>query len=204
MGAYKTSSFYNNIKLKRKNLIKMSRRSDIEKEIITATNKISKSMLEYRIPSGVDLRVYFKCYDEYRLHKISHMIPKGAKNLKDRLINFLINHLKLPARISVDPVPKEFRNGTLDFSQLIVIALDERWMVAFHVKADKHKGLQKISRQLLPTPVNKRAIADFFDAQIAQGNTTINLFRKNQKFVDHFARYLERHNHVNENVQKGG
>lgn len=174
-----------------------------EKELIRVTNKISNAILEDRIPRGEDLRIYFKLYDDYRLRHISHMIPKGSKNLKNRLINFMINDLRMPARVSVDPVQKEYGNSGLNFNKLIMIAIDQHWIVGFHVEEDKHNGLKEIARQLLPNPVNKRAIADFFDAQIAAGNLTVTDYLKNKKHEDYFAKYLVDHNKVNENVFRG-
>ena len=179
--------------------MRVKKKDQIEQEIVRVTNRLSTAMQESRIPKGEDLRIYFKCYDHYRTHRISHMIPKAAKNIKNRLINFMINDLRFPARVSVDPINKEYGSSGLNFNKLVAIAINEKWVVCFHVEQEKHNGLKEINRQLLPNPVNKRAIADLFDKLIEEGKGTVNAYLNGRKFEDHFAKWLESHNKVNVN-----
>lgn len=179
-------------------MIMSKKHNEKEKEIIRLSNKISECLLSKKIPRGEDVRQYFNCYDYYRTHKMSHLIPRGAKNIKIRLIKFLINELRLSARVSVDPVQKEYGNSGLNFNKLIMIALEEDVVVAFHVNEEKFNGLKEINRLLLPTPYNKRAIGDYFDAQISKGKVTVEDHNYDRKYVDHFVKYLANHNKVNE------
>lgn len=174
------------------------KQNDTEKEIVRLTKRLHEALSAKKIPKGEDLKAYFKCYDFYRTHRISHLVPKGAKNLKVRLIEFLINDLKLPARLSVDPVQKEYGNSGLNFNKLVIIALDDRNLIGFHVEESKFTYLKEINRLLLPKLRYKLVLGDFFNSLIAAGKSTVDKVLVDKVFDDPFVKFLANHNKVNE------
>lgn len=174
------------------------KQNETEKEIVRLTKRIHEAIASKKIPNGEDLKAYYKCYDFYRTHRMSHLVPKGAKNLKVRLIDFLINDLKLPARLSTDPVQKEYGNSGLNFNKLVIIALDSKTFIGFHVEESKFTYLKEINRLLVPKLRYKSVVGDFFNAQILAGKKTVAAFLADKVFDDPFTAYLADHNRVNE------
>lgn len=178
--------------------MRTKKQNDMEKEIARLTKRLHEALSAKKIPKGEDLKAYFACYDFYRTYKISHLVPKSAKNLKVRLIEFLINDLKLPARLSVDPVQKKYGESGLNFNKLVIIALDAKNLIGFHVEESKFTYLKEINRLLLPKLRYKLVLCDFFNSLIAAGKTTVDQFLMNRVFTDPFVKYLADHNRVNE------
>jgi hypothetical protein len=167
------------------------KQKEVDKDIIRLTNRISDAILHKRFPNGQDIKDYFGRYDFYRTRRISHLVPRGAKNLKLRLIQFLIDDLNLPARVSVDPIQRIYGHSRLSFNKLIMIALPGDMMVGFHVEESKYTELRSVDRQKLPVPRHKNAIADFFDREIAAGRHTAKDFRLRASIDDPFNKYEE-------------
>lgn len=172
----------------------MKHKQELGKAITKVYLKLIAEMNGNRIPSGDLLREYFNLYDGFRNHRASHMIPKGAKNFKYRLIRFLIDSMKLPARVSKDPIERTFDNRVSDAQKathVITIGFSDREFVAFHVTDDQIGSLQTFNKEILPNPRNKRFICDFFNRLHEQDIKTATAFVNQHQHIDYFGIYLK-------------
>lgn len=162
-----------------------------KKRIIIAADKVDSIMASGVIPSGDRLRAYFDLYDLYRSRRVTHLIPRGAKNTKWRLIDFLVRRMNLSCRLSTDAIAGALTSGHQVFNGLVFIALDNGRIVSFHADHERYSWMMPIRREFVSGTVNKRAIADFFDQCRASGVSTAAQYVRETRAQDLFRPLLD-------------
>lgn len=165
--------------------------NDVRRSIMKVAARLDERMANGEIPAGDILREYFDLYDLYRRSRFTHGMPKGAKNTKWRLIEFLARRMNLACRLAADPIAGARVVDHPLFSGIVLIALDERRIVSFHADEERFSWMMPIRREFVPHTVNKRAIADYLDECRSLGFTRAAQFVRETYAHDHFRKLLD-------------
>jgi len=151
-------------------------------------NYIPEAIKRNEILRPEKIRLYFEIYAKFKKSHRIHTLQKEFRDIKNKLINYLINILGLPSRRStVDDV-----GDRSIFKRSIVICLDKGIYIAFHVTGDEFNNRKDQQHHLLPFIVNKMAIVDFLNKIISQGITDVAAYHERyDKPKDEFNDYAK-------------
>lgn len=131
-------------------------------------NYIPAAIGRREILEPAKVRRYFEIYDMFKKKHIIHKLQAEFRDLKKKIIGYLIHQLGLPCRQmrATDSERQKF------FPWTLIICIDEGVYVAFHV-GDGFKGIKDLNSSYAPHIFNRMCIVDYLHKIKSQGIETV-------------------------------